>query len=278
LQTKHADKKMVNIDSIPDVKLSAQDYLQQPMVGYCGEGNTGSDNGVAFMPNDSSHDNNLDNLDETFRCFGTSVAGNVNNLNAGGKLLGGSGGFPLDLSKSPHLLGNPTLKYEPSESEISYSDSNNDESQDCFLSRPAQKQRNPKTPSLLDMVTDNDLDDSDNNLVLSSPASSSQGSGQQPNSQQLEARQQQQQKKRFRTPMSNVQIKILRILFDDIKMPTMIDCENIGREIGLSKRVIQVCFGLLNIYYKLTSVIPIGLVPKCSGQGKKEACQSFFRR
>jgi hypothetical protein len=248
LQTKHADKKMVNIDSIPDVKLSAQDFLQQPLVGYCSE--SGGDGGMnlSFLPVESMntiHDNNLDNLDDTLRCFGTGisgVAGNVNNISTG-KLLGGSGGFPLDLSKSP-LIGTgvgTTLKYEPSESEISYSDSNNDESQDCFLSQPPNKtMRNQKTPlsshsDLLDIATDNDLEDSENNFLLSSPASSSQGS-QQPN-QQFEL---QQQKKRFRTPMSSIQIKILRILFTDIKMPTMIDCENIGRVIGLSKRVIQV--------------------------------------
>lgn len=48
------------------------------------------------------------------------------------------------------------------------------------------------------------------------------------------------QKKRQRTPMNNKQLKTLRMLFDAFKTPNMIDCELVGCEIGLSKRVVQV--------------------------------------
>ncbi|CAG9770658.1 unnamed protein product [Ceutorhynchus assimilis] len=48
--------------------------------------------------------------------------------------------------------------------------------------------------------------------------------------------------KRFRTQMSSVQVKIMKILFTDYKTPTMAECEALGREIGLPKRVIQVWF------------------------------------
>lgn len=48
--------------------------------------------------------------------------------------------------------------------------------------------------------------------------------------------------KRHRTHVNRVQKSILRKIFDDIKNPSMIDCENIGREIGLFKRVVQVWF------------------------------------
>lgn len=48
--------------------------------------------------------------------------------------------------------------------------------------------------------------------------------------------------KRHRTHVNRVQKNILRKIFDDIKNPSMIDCENIGREIGLFKRVVQVWF------------------------------------
>jgi AT-binding transcription factor 1 len=47
--------------------------------------------------------------------------------------------------------------------------------------------------------------------------------------------------KRHRTHVNRVQKSILRKIFDDVKSPSMIDCENIGREIGLFKRVVQVC-------------------------------------
>lgn len=48
--------------------------------------------------------------------------------------------------------------------------------------------------------------------------------------------------KRFRTQMSSVQVKIMKSLFGDYKTPTMAECEMLGREIGLPKRVVQVWF------------------------------------
>ncbi|ERL95902.1 hypothetical protein D910_00586, partial [Dendroctonus ponderosae] len=48
--------------------------------------------------------------------------------------------------------------------------------------------------------------------------------------------------KRYRTQMSSVQVKIMKTLFVDYKTPTMAECEGLGREIGLPKRVVQVWF------------------------------------
>ena len=48
--------------------------------------------------------------------------------------------------------------------------------------------------------------------------------------------------KRYRTQMSSLQVRVMKILFNDYKTPTMSECEFLGREIGLSKRVIQVWF------------------------------------
>ncbi|KAJ1529247.1 hypothetical protein ONE63_006048 [Megalurothrips usitatus] len=48
--------------------------------------------------------------------------------------------------------------------------------------------------------------------------------------------------KRFRTQMSSLQVKIMKSLFADYKTPTMAECEMLGREIGLAKRVVQVWF------------------------------------
>ncbi|KAJ8924890.1 hypothetical protein NQ315_001046 [Exocentrus adspersus] len=48
--------------------------------------------------------------------------------------------------------------------------------------------------------------------------------------------------KRFRTQMSSVQVKVMKILFQEYKTPTMAECESLGREIGLPKRVVQVWF------------------------------------
>ena len=48
--------------------------------------------------------------------------------------------------------------------------------------------------------------------------------------------------KRFRTQMSAVQVRVMKSLFNDYKTPTMAECEALGREIGLPKRVVQVWF------------------------------------
>ena len=46
--------------------------------------------------------------------------------------------------------------------------------------------------------------------------------------------------KRYRTQMSATQVKVMKSLFSDYKTPTMAECEMLGREIGLQKRVVQV--------------------------------------
>lgn len=48
--------------------------------------------------------------------------------------------------------------------------------------------------------------------------------------------------KRHRTHMSPVQIKVMKELFKDYKTPTMPECELLGQELGLGKRVVQVWF------------------------------------
>lgn len=48
--------------------------------------------------------------------------------------------------------------------------------------------------------------------------------------------------KRFRTQMSSIQVKVMKSVFQEYKTPTMAECELLGREIGLAKRVVQVWF------------------------------------
>ncbi|XP_055784219.1 zinc finger homeobox protein 4-like isoform X1 [Salvelinus fontinalis] len=48
--------------------------------------------------------------------------------------------------------------------------------------------------------------------------------------------------KRFRTQMNNLQLKVLKACFSDYRTPTMQECEMLGSEIGLPKRVVQVWF------------------------------------
>lgn len=96
---------------------------------------------------------------------------------------------------------------EFSESEISFTDSNNDE--------------------LCDEDYDMDNFNDDSNHAQEYQSNTSQPS-------------ENSKSKRHRTHVNRVQKSILRKIFEDVKSPSMIDCENIGREIGLFKRVVQV--------------------------------------
>jgi len=48
--------------------------------------------------------------------------------------------------------------------------------------------------------------------------------------------------KRYRTQMSDLQIQVMRTIFTDSKMPTITECETLGHELGLPRRVVQVWF------------------------------------
>ncbi|KAL3275717.1 hypothetical protein HHI36_020465 [Cryptolaemus montrouzieri] len=85
------------------------------------------------------------------------------------------------------------------------------------------------------MSENNDFYDDESNPT--SPASSTQS-----NSQRMSNSGQKYANKRYRTQMSSVQVKIMKSLFGDYNTPTMAECEMLGREIGLPKRVVQVWF------------------------------------
>jgi AT-binding transcription factor 1 len=169
LQTKHVDKQMINIDAIPE---------------------------ITFTPK----------ADQTFGMQMPSVTDLVGHINQ-------PIGTEFWKSKMMHQPQTSNFfggqkRNEFSESEISFTDSNNDEIPDE------------------DYDMDNFNDDS-NHVEDFQSMSAPPGEGS--------------KSKRHRTHVNRVQKSILRKIFDDVKSPSMIDCENIGREIGLFKRVVQVC-------------------------------------
>jgi len=101
----------------------------------------------------------------------------------------------------------------------------------------------------VDLRMENENDDDDDSMSEctdimddespASPASSTQSGQQRANA---PGGSNSSQNKRYRTQMSNVQVKVMKALFDDYKTPTMGECEMLGREIGLAKRVVQVWF------------------------------------
>ena len=48
--------------------------------------------------------------------------------------------------------------------------------------------------------------------------------------------------KRFRTQMTTVQLKVMKSIFAEYTTPSMAECDALGREVGLQKRVVQVWF------------------------------------
>ena len=118
---------------------------------------------------------------------------------------------PLDLSKP--------LKVTPNVKSASNSISGGSSSKELFHTSPRIKLDESMSETMSESTDNNDMD--------SNPASPMSLSNSQ---------------KRFRTQMSNQQVKIMKNLFCDYKTPTMAECETLGREIGLPKRVIQVWF------------------------------------
>ena len=45
--------------------------------------------------------------------------------------------------------------------------------------------------------------------------------------------------------MSNVQVKMMKNIFENYKTPTMPECLGLGNDIGLQKRVVQVWFQVI---------------------------------
>lgn len=163
LQTKHPEKQMINIDSIPEIKYqTSKDTIMELAT--------------------SSH--NVVQPAMSVDYWKTKL---------------GLGLHPLAVQQ--HKPSRKKLS-DFSESEISFTDSNNDEQPD-------------------DYELENFNDDS--NQIESNTDNV-----------------QRKNNKRHRTHVNRVQKSILRKIFEDVKSPSMIDCEKIGHEIGLFKRVVQV--------------------------------------
>ena len=67
-------------------------------------------------------------------------------------------------------------------------------------------------------------------------------------------------KKRFRTQMSQVQIKLMKSVFNWYKTPTMPECFALGEAIGLAKRVVQVWFQNARAKDKKAKLQAFGLI------------------
>lgn len=170
LQTKHPEKQMINIDSIPEIKYPTSKDTVMELA-------TSSHN---IVPPSMSVD-----------YWKTKL---------------GLGLHPLAVQQHNNTTKPSRKKLSDfSESEISFTDSNNDEQPDDY----ELENFNDDSNQIDELKSNNDNVQRKNN-------------------------------KRHRTHVNRVQKSILRKIFEDVKSPSMIDCENIGHEIGLFKRVVQV--------------------------------------
>lgn len=193
LQTKHPEKQMINIDSIPEIKYTSKDSRVDTVMELA----TSSHNIVQPSLNVDYWKTKL-LQPHSHGVHPLAVQQQHNNI----------------IKPSP-FFGRKKLS-DFSESEISFTDSNNDEQPD-------------------DYELENFNDDSNQIDELKSTTDNVQRKN----------------NKRHRTHVNRVQKSILRKIFEDVKSPSMIDCENIGHEIGLFKRVVQVS----NHHYHLINYV-----------------------
>lgn len=204
LQTKHPDNQPISIDQIPDVKQ------------YNDEQSTDNNNSAW------SHHIGLIGGTSSPNLYGTNSASVLNSVD------------PLNYSwpynsKCAVESTNGTFIDMGANEEISYSADDSNTDYDDFaemnminaMDMPTMQQNNIKniddncTESLLNNINmDTDNIDRDDLWY--------------------------EQKKRHRTSMNCKQLNILRALFHAFKTPNMIDCDLVGKEIGLPRRVIQV--------------------------------------
>ena len=123
--------------------------------------------------------------------------------------------LPLDLSKSSRLTL-PSDDVEEEEEEEEWSDHSTDDEQE--EENGEEEESTISTKKVSSRL---------NGVEVMSPSGSQQSlSGQ----------------RRFRTQMSPLQIKLMKSIFLEYRTPTMPECELLGKEISLQKRVVQVWF------------------------------------
>ncbi|XP_063925866.1 zinc finger homeobox protein 3 isoform X4 [Zophobas morio] len=227
LTTKHAARGEVNIDALPDEEVSLE---SSPSLS------SGGDNKFQQNPNmmppmfptlhpemensiKKYYEESMKRYISELQAHASSSNGDKSEIKSGKE----EGEIPLDLSK-PVDLSRPMKVSMDHERSICDPGPLTDLSE-----RSLCDERSDSMSETTEMY-----DDESN---PTSPASSTQS-----NTQKLSNNTGGSASKRFRTQMSSIQVKVMKSLFSDYKTPTMAECEMLGREIGLPKRVVQVWF------------------------------------
>ncbi|CAL4123099.1 unnamed protein product, partial [Meganyctiphanes norvegica] len=211
LSTKHTEqysKGNLNIDALPDVEDSG--------VGYFGLSSTPSSTQVSQVIPSSLFSSSDIPEDSISRYHEEAIRRYLNDVNLAIDGVRHEGESPLDLSKP--------LGFEGSllDTSLDHTEDHSDEDGVYNLEVTVD----PDGGEVITYVHESGP---------SSPASSTTGSAKQVGNTPGGV-------KRYRTQMSAIQVKLMKSVFYDYKTPTMAECELLGREIGLAKRVVQVWF------------------------------------
>ncbi len=245
LTTKHADqcsRGEINIDALPDeeTSLDSTSYLSSQTTAGCDQkfSNLASvaANSMIHPLFQSTHSDNSAHMkkyyEESMRLINeiqqsqhsipngalekdayhaTDYSGKVKNEPAE-EAASGTGESPLDLSKP----GNP-LKLDHRMGNGPLTDMNEDYS-DSECSDNMEDDSGPASPA--SSTQSNQRSSGFSNLNDVSTSSN----------------------KRYRTPMTKLQFYVLRCMFNDYKTPSPIECDVLGHELGLPKRIVQLWF------------------------------------
>ncbi|XP_049819761.1 zinc finger homeobox protein 4 isoform X3 [Aethina tumida] len=229
LTTKHADqcaRGEINIDALPDEEASLE---SSPSLSSGGDNKLFQQNPNMMPPTFPALNAEMESsikkyYEESMKRYISELQAHASSSNGDKSEIKSEkeeGEIPLDLSK-PVDLSRPiklSMDHERSMCEPG-----------PFTDLSERSLCDERSDS---MSETNEFFDDESNPT--SPASSTQSNTKQANSSGMNT-------KRFRTQMSSLQIKIMKSLFADYKTPTMAECESLGREIGLPKRVVQVWF------------------------------------
>ncbi|XP_034937927.1 zinc finger homeobox protein 3 isoform X2 [Chelonus insularis] len=259
LSSKHADQVArgeVNIDNIPDEELSMESAPSNP--------STPNMIPPLFPSFNSEMEASLKKYyEESMKRYISELQAHTSNgKQEAGQGSGNAGESPLDLSKPVDLSRPIKLNLGGLSSLLEEQQQQQQHHQNSALFRSGSDCGPLTDLSERSMCDDDSLSETteflDDESGPASPASSTQSSrhgttttpsgigtpatGTGGSSSTNTASGNQSAGKRYRTQMSATQVKVMKSLFSDYKTPTMAECEMLGREIGLPKRVVQVWF------------------------------------
>ncbi|UYV83738.1 hypothetical protein LAZ67_23002401 [Cordylochernes scorpioides] len=243
LATRHADqytKGDIIIDALPDGDTDSNPETPNTTISEDTKSNPTFPSSIPPPSLSPNNQINFSNCNEAMKkYYEDSLKKYFNDLSGGGQnkesigdgsskpvktATGEKGEIPLDLSKSVKM------GFDGDSFLASFGDKSLDDLGRSLISEDARSETYSES-------TDNMEGDESN------PTSPS------PSLQSVKSQSQHQQQrsfygagKRYRTQMTTFQVKVMKSIFVDYKTPSMAECEMLGREIGLQKRVIQVWF------------------------------------